>query len=454
MHILKNKKIIVSLLSFVLLIALFAGCANSYTPETKPESPASESAGSVAGDRVSPNKDGEVMTMMINGSPTDTAYKAYNDFVNSFNESNEYGVTFDAQFYENEQYKTKLTTLMAANNVTDIFFTWELDYLRPFVEGGKAYDITGMLEADQELKGRFQEGLLATLTYDGKLYALPTQSAFTTMFYNKKIFEDNGVTPPTTWDEFLQICETLKNNGVTPLMMQASDAWIPAQLVQQLVNGMGGLDVYNGLLDGSVKWNNPTHVEAGKILQNMVNAGYMQDGFLGMKTDEGRKVFLDGNAAMHYMGIWEISNLQQENSAVYGDISAFSLPSIDPQYSNLPVGSVNDSFAISSQTKNPEAAFGMLKHLLSKENQETLLYDIGRFPATKIDVDRSRVSPLTADCLAISDQINGMTPWLDRAFGAGEGVEFNNTVLAICGGEDSQTAFDNLQKYVETTVSR
>ena len=55
---------------------------------------------------------------------------------------NEYGVTIQFDFYENEQFKTKLTTLMASNAVPDIFFTWELSYLQPFVEGGKVADIT------------------------------------------------------------------------------------------------------------------------------------------------------------------------------------------------------------------------------------------------------------------------------------------------------------------------
>lgn len=453
----KKRAFIASLVITALLAVSFAGCTNSYAPESQANTPAADSvADSSAGSEsaASPAGDGETLTMMYNGTEADVAFQYYNQFVDSFNADNEFGVNVDIQFYENEQYKTKLTTLMASNSATDLFFTWELDYLRPFVEGGKVLDITDMLEADQPLKDSFQEGLIDPLTYDGKVYALPTQSCFTPMFYNTEIFEQNGLTPPTTWEEFLQVCETLKAAGVTPLVVQASDAWIPAQLVQHLANGIGGLEVYNGLLDGSIQWNNETHVEAGKTLQQLVDAGYMQSGFLGMKQDEGRKIFMDGNAAMYFMGTWEISHLIREDSATVGKISAFVLPAVNAEHPNLLVGSVDSSIAISSQCKNPEAAFAMIKHWLSAENQGTLLYETGRLPATRIDVDSARVNALTADCLAISDQIEGMSPWLDRAFGAGEGVEFNNTVLSICGGEDPQTAFDNLQRYVEDTVSR
>lgn len=389
------------------------------------------------------------LTGMYVGTESDAVVKYYKGFVDSFNQDNEFGVTLDMQFYENEQYKTKLTTLMASNNVPDVFFTWELDYLKPFVEGGKVYDITDMLNQDTELKDSFQDGVIDPLTYDDKVYALPTQLCFTPMFYNKKIFAENGVSVPQTWEEFLAVCDTLKQNGVTPISIPAPDAWIPAQFVQQIVNGIGGIEVYEGLLDGSVKWNNDTHVKAGETVQGIVNKGYLQEGFLGMTSEEGKQIMKDGKTAMYFMGSWEISELIADNSSIKEDVGAFSLPAVDAKNNHILVGSVDSSMAISSQTKNPEACFGFIKHWVNEENQTTLLYDAGRIPATKIEIDESKIAPLMAECLEISNNTVGLTPWLDRAFGAGEGVEFNNTCQSIYGGESPKTCFDNLQTYVE-----
>ena len=39
------------------------------------------------------------------------------------------------------------------------------------------------------------------MTYDGKLYGLPMQSQLLTMVYRKDLFEKNGLTPPTTFEE-------------------------------------------------------------------------------------------------------------------------------------------------------------------------------------------------------------------------------------------------------------
>lgn len=450
----KSKRILAAILATMMSLVSFTSCANSYQSESKASESTVASSQSTAESSEAASGDVETLSMMYNGTETDGAYPYYKQFVEDFNATNDMGVKFDIEFYENEQYKTKLATLMASNSVPDLFFTWELDYLRPFVEGGKVYDITEMANADAALKDSFQEGVLEPLTYDGKLYALPTQICFTVMYYNKAIFAANNISVPTTWEEFEAACATLKANDVTPLVVQASDAWIPAQFVQQMVGGLEGLSVYNGLLDGSVKWNNPTHVEAGQYLQKLTSAEYMQPGFLGMKQEEGRKIFMGGNAAMYFMGSWEISTLLSDGSSVADDVGAFVLPAIKPEHNNIVVGSVDSSLAISASSANPEASFAMIKHWVSKESQETMLYDIGRIPAIKLDIDRSRVSGLMAECLDISDNLVGMNPWLDRAFGAGEGVEFNNTVLAVCGGEDPQTSFDNLQRYVDDTVSR
>lgn len=442
----KLKKILGAFLLVALLMTTLAGCSASPIDSStnSSSSDGTTAAAAAAGTKI---------TAMYVGTESDAVVKYYKQFVDDFNNTNDLGVTCEIQFYENEQFKTKLTTLMAANDVPDVFFTWELGYLKPFVDGGKVYDMTDLLNADPDLKNSFKDGVLAPLTYDGKVFALPTQTTVATVFYNKKIFAENNLKVPTTWDEFIQVCDTLKAAGVTPLDIPCPDAWIPAQFVQQLVDGIGGMSVYNGLLDGSVTWNNDSHVAAGKLVQTLINAGYLQDGFLGMTSEEGEKLMKDGKCGMYYMGSWGISNLTADDSSIKDDVGAFAMPAYDSKNNNISVGSVDSSMAISSQTKNPEASFALIKAWVSQKNQETLLYEAGRIPATKLNIDNSKISPLMADCLDISAKTVGLTPWLDRAFGAGEGVEFNNACQSIFGGEDPQTMFDDLQKYAQDNAN-
>lgn len=83
-----------------------------------------------------------------------------------------------------------------------------------------------------------------------------------------------------------------------------------------------------------------------------------------------------------------------------------------------------------------------------------LLNDYGRIPAGNYPIDESKVTPLMSEVLQISNSQVGLTPWWDRQFGAGEGVEFNNTCVAVLGGEDAKSAFDALQQFAEDNADR
>lgn len=188
------------------------------------------------------------------GTETDKTTPVYQAMVDEFNATNEYGVEIEVQFYENEQYKTKLTTLMAANDIPDLFMTYELEYNEPFVKAGKVADITSYLEADPEWKDSFQGGSLELLMYDGKNYGIPTQKCANVVYYNTAIFEEQGLEIPTTIDEFLEVCAKLKENGIVPMSISGEGAWRVSQFVQEIAASIGGMDLYNGIRDGSRSW--------------------------------------------------------------------------------------------------------------------------------------------------------------------------------------------------------
>ena len=51
------------------------------------------------------------------------------------------GVRAEIEFFIQEQYKTKLPVLMAANEPPDIFMTWCAGFLEPYVKAGKVYPL-------------------------------------------------------------------------------------------------------------------------------------------------------------------------------------------------------------------------------------------------------------------------------------------------------------------------
>lgn len=430
-----KKRRIALLMAVSLIAGLMTGCGSS----TK-DSDAAE------------KKMGETLTFMCNGSDAEPYVEGYKKICEDFSANNEYGVTVEVEFYQNDDFRTKLTTLMASDAVPDIFFTWELGYLKPFVDGGKVADITSYLDEDTAWKESFTDGMLDLLSYDGKNYGVPTQRTFCVMFYNKRIFEENSVEVPRTYEEFLAVCETLKNNGVTPMSLAGADAWVGGQFIQQIANGMAGYDMFKGICDGTVPWNNEANIKAAEEVQRMVDDGYFQNGYESAGFEESREVFSGGNAAMHFM-------LMGDSQAICAgsegeNIGAFVMPAYDPQYSNISVGSVDTCLAIAESCENKDAAVAFLKYWTSKEAEEMLLYDYGRAPCGNFELDESKMSELLTSIMEIGNSQSALTPWWNRQFGAGEGNEFDNTCQAILGGADAAESFAKLQQFAADNAER
>jgi glucose/mannose transport system substrate-binding protein len=87
--------------------------------------------------------------------------------------------------------------------------------------------------------------LLEGVMVDGHLRAVPVNvHRENSLFYNVTVFKENGVEPPQTMAEFLDVCETLKANGVTPLAISTSQAWIINKVFVALSLGSMGPDKF------------------------------------------------------------------------------------------------------------------------------------------------------------------------------------------------------------------
>ena len=432
------KKFTVCLLIGAMAASMLTGCGSNGGISDSSDSKADSSS--------------ETMTIMMNGSDSDAFMEGYRKIVDGFNESNEYGVKVEIQNITNADYKTKLTTMMASDSEPDIIFTWPLGYLENFVNGDKVVSIQKYLDEDEDWKNSFNGGILDPLTYDGEVYAIPTQQSTAIMYYNKAIFDKYGLEVPTTYDEYVQVCDTLKENGVTPVALAstADDAWLVSQYIQQLSDGIKGEDLFNSLKDGTGKWNDEGMVEAGKLFQEEVNKGYFEDGFTGVSREEAQLQFANGQTAMYFNGCWEISNLdKKENAAEAENISCFLMPAVNEEYAGVEVGSVDTSYAITKNCKNVDAAVALLKYMTNEESTSLLLYDYGRTPSTNFDIDNSKLTPLCADFVNLLGDAKAQTPWFDRV-DTDLGNEFNNTTIGIANGDDVQEAFDTLQSYAES----
>jgi ABC-type glycerol-3-phosphate transport system substrate-binding protein len=66
----------------------------------------------------------------------------------------------------------------------------------------------------KEVSERFTKSALVSYTFENAVYALPETQTFPIMFYRKDIFEQLGLTPPDTWDDFMEVVAVLQRNNM------------------------------------------------------------------------------------------------------------------------------------------------------------------------------------------------------------------------------------------------
>jgi multiple sugar transport system substrate-binding protein len=106
----------------------------------------------------------------------------------------------------------KLTAAIAAGNPPDAVVQ-PIEAVAVMAARNQLEDITPYLPKD--IKNKYYDNLWETVTYNGKIYALPYNTDTRLLFYNKKMFKDAGITEfPKTWDEFLKVADKLdKKDG-------------------------------------------------------------------------------------------------------------------------------------------------------------------------------------------------------------------------------------------------
>ena len=83
-------------------------------------------------------------------------------------------------------------------------------YCKELVDAGMLVDVKKFLEENDKYDDFYPIALKYQEFTDGSMYTLPLEYHVEMTWYNKEIFEQYNLTPPTTMDEWLNVCKTLK----------------------------------------------------------------------------------------------------------------------------------------------------------------------------------------------------------------------------------------------------
>lgn len=278
--------------------------------------------------------------------------------------------------------KIQLQVAIAAGNPPDIFQDWGGGVLKSFVEAGVVREIEAL---SGDARNAFRPAALGPSTFNGKHYAVPVDLVFSFFFYNRDLFAQHNVEPPTTWTEFLAACEAFRSVGIVPAAVGNKERWPGGFYMDYLVNRIGGQEAYERATYDQAHggtFTDPAFVQAWTRLHEAVEAGCFEEGVNGgLATDAGLQL-VTGQAAMQLQGTWMpffYRGIDEEFTNNSLDILPF--PAVEGGIGNPAdlMGGTGQAMAISASAP-PEAEAALIE-MLSSEQFARDLADAALIPA-------------------------------------------------------------------------
>ncbi|MGV8984926.1 MAG: ABC transporter substrate-binding protein [Cypionkella sp.] len=264
------------------------------------------------------------------------------------------------------------------------------------VQAGLMQDLTDLATKEDWAKIIRPKSQLDSCTYDGHVYCVPVNlHSAQWMWTNRKVFTDNGMTPPKDWNELVADAPALEKAGIQPLSM--AQGWPVGTLVDDLMVAVAGVDntlkVYKDR-DMAVA----TGPEFAKVFEAVAAARTLAPANkMVPQWNEAVGLVIQGKAAANVMGDWAGGEFTVANMVAGKDYDCLPGLGITPV---LNTGGDVFYFPKNSDPKVTEAQMVLASTLLKPDVQVAFNLKKGSLPI-RADVDISKAS----DCMQKGLQI-------------------------------------------------
>ena len=322
---------------------------------------------------------GESWTTLTFGVPYAEDSEEYQNIMLAVEDSN--------LFTENDYVKIELVTipededgkksfLKKMDNGGVAFFFYERDELiTPYLESGR---LASLAEIQQVYPSCFEDRkqfVLDTSTdADGVNHMLALKGNYQGVFFNEELFLQYGLSIPKTWDQFQNVIETFKANGVTPIVGGFADGGM-TYWMDELILMEGGVAEHSYVPKYGVvnSWD-----RAIRDFKALYDGGAFNSDCMTMTQDEAEAAFAAGNAAM----ILTNSKNVATDDADVDNLGVFSLPvastgkkNIGDIICNYDTGVYINSQYLKKKTEVIDTIILFVLDYLDKSIQSSLGYD-------------------------------------------------------------------------------
>jgi len=292
--------------------------------------------------------------------------------------------------YQNtDGYQGALRPVLGKRKGPGVFSWWTGQRLKNLVDDNYALDITAVWDKHIET-GQYPKSLKEVYSFDGTAYAVPNQVNYWTVWYNKDTFNQLGVEPPSTWDEFRNLTNTIQsesNDETTPVILPLNPGWTGFIWFEEFVARQDP-EFYRKLCAGNAKYTDETAIEALRMMGEL-----QKDGVFGEASVSFSKGLADipkdlesGDYAMSLIGSW-ISGVFSTADVDISKYDWFELPSMNSSLDNQLIIEPGP-FVIHKGGASDDTLKSVADGLLSTKFRKVWIKELGGLPLNS-EVDKS-----------------------------------------------------------------
>ncbi|MFF3417793.1 ABC transporter substrate-binding protein [Streptomyces sp. NPDC002698] len=311
-------------------------------------------------------------------------------------------------------------------------------------KSGKIADLEAKLK-ELGVDDQLEPAAVSTIKalYGGKLEVLPYEYNIEGVFYNKKIFEANGLKVPGTWDQLVASAAKLQAKGIQPFSASGQQGWPLTRLISGYLYRSLGPDALKDVADGKAKLTDPQYVKAATEIAALGKKGYFGKGVGSIDYDTAMNQFLTGKAAMFYMGSWALANIAdaKQDKIGAGNVGFMPFPAVSGGKGSIDQYPSNVGLGITLGAKSFDKNTGAWVSCIAKNYGSKALKDHGSISGFKVNTpvtDANEVTTQVRDTISASKQ---NVLWFEALFGTKATTVSQTNAAGLVSGSMSPKQF-------------
>ncbi|MCC7206622.1 MAG: carbohydrate ABC transporter substrate-binding protein [Anaerolineae bacterium] len=249
-------------------------------------------------------------------------------------------------------------------------------------------DTTTDMDGSTPIKDIFAPGTLHMFDRDGKTYLVPYIYNTALFFYNKDIYDQVGISEPTTWEGFLQNCEALSEAGYIPMTLEPDHRGFFGFWLAYMMSRLKGAGwMYEAAFDETGEmWNDPAVLQAAQMFQSFWDRGCLVEENKGWRYPQGHSSIIAEETAGILTGSWLPGSLI---GSVRDDFrwGSFNIPAVEGGEGDASeLMALVLSYMVLKDSQHPAESLDFIRFMVS-EAQQRKMVEVAGVGVTRLGID-------------------------------------------------------------------